>query len=194
MLTDFKTSLRPALAMTIAFAILLGVAYPLALTGIAQVIFPAQANGSIVTVGGKAIGSSLIGQNFTSDRYFHGRPSAAGKGYDATASSGSNYGPTSKALADRVTADVATARKTLPGHPVPADLVTTSASGLDPDLSPEAAFFQVEHVAKARSLDPAKVKALVGSQIAYPFLGFIGEPHVNVLSLNLALDRMSAKP
>ncbi len=194
MLTDFKTSLRPALAMTIAFAVLLGLAYPLALTGIAQVIFPAQANGSIVTVGGQAIGSLLIGQNFASDRYFHGRPSAAGKGYDATASSGSNYGPTSKALADRVTADVATARKASPGQPVPADLVTTSASGLDPDLSPEAAFFQVEHVAKARSLDPAKVKALVGAQIAYPFLGFIGEPHVNVLALNLALDRMSAKP
>jgi K+-transporting ATPase ATPase C chain len=194
MLTDFKTSLRPALAMTVAFAILLGLAYPLALTGIAQLIFPAQANGSIVSVDGKAIGSALIGQNFASDRYFHGRPSAAGKGYDATASSGSNYGPTSKALADRVTADVATAHKTSPGHSVPADLVTTSASGLDPDLSPEAAFFQVESVAKARSLDPAKVKALVGALIAYPFLGFIGEPHVNLLALNLALDRMTAKP
>jgi potassium-transporting ATPase KdpC subunit len=194
MLNDLKSSLRPALAMTAAFTILLGVAYPLAVTGVAQLAFPAQANGSIVTVGDKAVGSALIGQNFASDRYFHGRPSAAGKGYDATASSGSNYGPTSKALADRVTADVATARKASPGTPIPADLVTASGSGLDPDLSPDAALFQVESVAKARSLDPAKVKALVAAQTADPFLGFIGERRVNVLALNLALDRMSAKP
>jgi K+-transporting ATPase ATPase C chain len=138
MLTDLKTALRPAFALTIAFALLLGVAYPLALTGIGQVAFAAQANGSLITENGKVIGSELIGQSFASDRYFHGRPSAAGKGYDASASSGSNLAPTSQALADRVKADVA-ANPPSPGKSVPADLVTSSASGLDPDLSPEAA-------------------------------------------------------
>ncbi len=137
MLTDFKTALRPALALTVAFAILLGILYPLALTGIGQGLFPSQANGSLVTDNGKVIGSSLVGQQFASDRYFHSRPSAAGKGYDASASSGSNLGPTSQALADRVRGDVKAAPPS-PGQDVPADLVTTSASGLDPDLSPEA--------------------------------------------------------
>jgi K+-transporting ATPase ATPase C chain len=191
MLTDFKTALRPALALTIAFALLLGIAYPLALTGIGQAAFAAQANGSLITENGKVIGSELIGQGFTSERYFHGRPSAAGKGYDASASSGSNLGPASQALADRVKADVAASSS--PGKSVPADLVTSSASGLDPDLSPEAAFYQVNRVAKARELSPDAVRALVTAQTEHPLLGFLGEPHVNVLALNRALDRASAR-
>jgi K+-transporting ATPase ATPase C chain len=194
MLTDFKTALRPSIALTIAFAVLLGILYPLALTGIGQTVFPSQANGSLVTEHGKVIGSELIGQQFASDRYFHGRPSAAGKGYDASASSGSNLAPTSKALADRVTADVAAAHKTSPGLSVPADLVTTSASGLDPDLSPEAALYQVARVAKARNLPAETVRALVDGQTEHPLLGFLGEPHVNVLALNRALDRAAARP
>jgi potassium-transporting ATPase KdpC subunit len=188
MSNDLTTSLRPALVMTGLFALTLGIAYPLAITGVAQVAFPHQANGSIVEQGGKAIGSELIGQAFTSDRYFHPRPSAAGKGYDATASSGSNYGPTSQALADRVKADVA--RTSVPGKPLPPDLVTASASGLDPDISPEAALYQVDRVAKARGLDAGAVAALVRRSIDTPFLPFLGDPHVNVLALNRALDRL----
>ncbi len=193
MLTDFKTALRPALALTIAFALLLGILYPLALTGIGQAAFPAQANGSLVTDNGKVIGSSLIGQQFASDRYFHSRPSAAGKGYDASASSGSNLAPTSQALADRVRGDVKAAPPS-PGQNVPADLVTTSASGLDPDLSPEAAFYQVDRVAKARHIDAAMLRQLIAAQTEHPFLGIIGEPHVNLLALNRALDQTPIKP
>jgi K+-transporting ATPase ATPase C chain len=193
---DFLTSLRPALVMTALFALLLGLAYPLALTGIGQALFPRQANGSIVMQDGRAIGSAIVGQGFASDRYFHGRPSAAGKGYDGMASSGSNLGPTSQALADRVTADVdalpASTPSERPDRHVPPDLLTTSASGLDPDLSPEAAFYQVDRVARVRNLSPATVHALVAQGVEQPLLGFLGEPRVNVFDLNRRLDRISA--
>lgn len=198
MFKDFTTSLRPALVLTLLFAALLGLAYPAAITGIGQVIAPAAANGSLVhDARGNVIGSSLIGQGFASDVYFHGRPSAAGKnGYDASASSGSNLGPTNRALADRVKGDVAAARASVPapGSNIPADLVTASASGLDPDISPEAALFQVPRVARARGVDPARLRQLVGDNVAHPLLGFLGEPRVNVLALNLALDRIAPRP
>jgi K+-transporting ATPase ATPase C chain len=193
MLTDLKSALRPSLILTALFALLLGIAYPLALTGVAQIAFPAQANGSLLRdAQGKLIGSSLLAQGFTADRYFHPRPSAAGKGYDALASSGSNFGPASQALSDRVKTDVA-ALHLAPGQSVPADLVTTSASGLDPDISPEAALFQVARVAKARGLSEAKVQQLVDRNTAHPLLGFLGEERVNVLLLNRQLDAEERK-
>jgi K+-transporting ATPase ATPase C chain len=188
---DILTSLRPALVMTLLFAALLGIAYPLALTGIGQALFPRQANGSLIEQGGKPVGSMLIGQSFAADRYFHGRPSAAGKGYDAMASSGSNLGPTSRALADRVKGDLASHR-TSPGQHVPSDLVTASASGLDPHISPDAAFYQVERVARARGLDAGRVRALVDAGIERPWLGLLGEPRVNVLEINRRLDGIGA--
>ncbi|QDZ08079.1 potassium-transporting ATPase subunit KdpC [Sphingomonas panacisoli] len=196
MFKDLTSSLRPALVLTLLFAALLGLVYPAAITGIGQIIAPAAANGSLIKEAkGNVIGSALIGQAFASDAYFHGRPSAAGKnGYDATASSGSNLGPTSQALVDRVKTDLAAAKASAPGNNVPADLVTASASGLDPDLSPEAALFQAARVAKARGVASDKVKALVADNTAYPLLGFIGEPRVNVLALNLALDRIAPRP
>ena len=184
---DFATALRPAIVLTILFAALLGLGYPLAMTGIAQAVFPSQANGSLIRENGKVIGSTVIGQAFVSDRYFQTRPSAAGKGYDGMASAGSNLGPAAQALTDRVKTDVAKRRAEGVAGPLPADLATASGSGLDPHLSPEAALVQVARVARVRGLAPDRVKALVEAHIDWPFLG---ERQVNVLALNRALDRL----
>ena len=190
---DFLTSLRPAIVMTILFAILLGIAYPLALTGIGQAVFPGQANGSLIRDGkGMVIGSTVIGQAFTSDRYFQTRPSAAGKGYDGLASAGSNLGPAAQGLTDRVSADVAKRRGEGVTGPLPADLVTASGSGLDPDLSPAAALAQVDRIARARGLSQARLRDLVRKNIEHPMFGFLGEDHVNVLALNRQLDGLSS--
>ncbi len=190
MLTDLKTALRPALVLTALFALLLGLAYPALITGVAQLVFPHQANGSLIREGDSVIGSELIGQKFTGARYFHGRPSAAGaEGYDATASAGSNLGPTSQALVDRVKADI-DSNRTSPGKSVPADLVTASASGLDPHISPEAALSQVDRVAAARRLKRGTVESLVRRHIQTPMFGLLGENRINVLTLNRALDAL----
>lgn len=186
--SDFLSGLRPALVLTVLLTILTCGVYPLAVMGIGQLAFPHQANGSLIVDNGVVTGSELIGQSFTTDRYFNSRPSAAGKGYDASASSGSNLGPTSKALVDRMKGDIALRRSQGVAGAIPADLVTASASGLDPDLSPAAALAQIPRVSKARGLPRNEVRALVERSVRHPLLGFIGEDRVNVLALNRQLD------
>jgi K+-transporting ATPase ATPase C chain len=190
-----KKNILVAIWMTLATTVLLGVVYPIVVTGLAQILFPRQANGELIRANGKIIGSQLIGQPFTSRGYFHSRPSAAGPaGYDPTASGGSNLGPTNKSLLDRVSAQVKTLQPENPGTPIPADLVTTSGSGLDPDISPAAAEFQVPRVAHERGISEDEVRALVKKHTQGRQLGFLGEPRVNVLELNLDLNAHNPLP
>jgi potassium-transporting ATPase KdpC subunit len=196
--------IRPSIVVLVALTLITGLVYPLVMTGIALVIFPYQASGSMIERDGKIVGSELIGEDFTSNKYFHGRLSATTAPdpkdptksvpapYNAANSVGSNLGPSNKALVDRVQADIAKLQKENPGVPVPADLVTTSASGLDPEISPEAALFQVPRVAKARKLPEGRIRQLVEAATEGRFLGLLGEPRVNVLKLNIALDRLAA--
>jgi K+-transporting ATPase ATPase C chain len=183
-----RTQLWPAVSILLAFTVITGILYPVAVTVVAQVVFPGQANGSMIVVDGKTVGSSLIGQAFDDPRYFSGRPSAAGAGYDPTSSGGSNLSSTSKALIDAISARVDAERKANGNAPVPIDLVTASASGLDPDISPAAAEYQVPRVAKARGMTEDAVRAAVARHTSQPFLGFIGAASVRVLELNLDLD------
>jgi potassium-transporting ATPase KdpC subunit len=197
--------IRPAVIVLVVLTLITGLAYPLAMTAVAGVIFPKQAEGSLIERDGKVVGSALIGQEFKSDKYFHGRPSATtapdpadasktvAAPYNAANSGGSNLGPTSKALSDRIKDDVDKLKAENPSMPVPVDLVTTSGSGLDPDISPEAALFQVPRVAKARNIPEDRIRQLVAENTAGRLAGLLGEPRVNVLALNLALDAAAAK-
>jgi K+-transporting ATPase ATPase C chain len=181
------TSIR----FTLVTALLLGLGYPLLLTGIGRVFFPHQAAGSLILKDGQIVGSELLAQSFTADKYFHPRPSAAGNGYDATASGGSNLAQSSKALVDRIQGSIDKLAAENPGHPVPIDLVTTSASGLDPDITPDAAWFQAPRVAKARGLSEDRIRQFIEQHITGRQLGLLGEPRVNVLALNLDLDKLA---
>jgi K+-transporting ATPase ATPase C chain len=187
-----KKNLIISVLMTIATTVLLGIIYPLVVTGISQIIFPKKANGQLLESNGKVVGSRIIGQAFSSPGYFHSRPSAAGNGYDATASNGSQWGPTNQKLVDRVKGDVAAAQAENPGAPIPIDLVTASGSGLDPEISPAAAAFQIPRVAKARGISEAQVRDIVAGHTENRQLGFLGEPRVNVLELNLDIDKQFA--
>jgi K+-transporting ATPase ATPase C chain len=186
-----RNHLRPAIVMTVVLCVITGLIYPGVVTGIAQAVFPRQANGSLVEINGRVVGSALIGQTFSQPYYFHSRPSAAGSGYDGTASSGTNKGPTDAKLADTLIANAADSAVkndgAVRGH-IPTDMVTSSASGLDPDISPANAYLQVRRVARARRVDSAAVRALVDRHVQARQFGFLGEPRVNVLLLNIALD------
>jgi len=183
------SEIRPAIVSTVLFTLLLGLGYPLAITGISELAFPYQANGSLVRdASGQVVGSALIAQAFAKDEYLHPRPSAAGNGYDPTSSGGSNLGPLDPALAKRIAGDAATLRASTGHQEIPDDAITTSGSGLDPDISPAYALLQADRIAKARGIDSEAVQQLISKHIESPFLGFIGQPHVNVLMTNRALD------
>jgi len=182
---------RTSIRFTIVTTVLVGIGYPLLVTGIAGALFPRKAAGSLILKDGQVIGSELLAQSFTSDKYFHPRPSAAGNGYDATSSGGSNLGPSNKALIDRIQGSIDKLSAENPGKPVPIDLVTTSGSGLDPDITPDSAYFQAPRVAKARGVTEERIRQLIDEHTTGRQLGFLGEPRVNVLDLNLELDKLS---